>query len=616
MQTATPTARRSAAPRTHDLAFPGDVWVCPQSDIAIPKGSVRAHSAVRKKIWAQCENSEADRLTMWKWCKRDFVLWANLFVWTYKQKEIDAEGRQRSLWGRAARTPWITMPVHDALHYEIVGAIDGGYDLVVQKARDMLVSWHMVIEAVWWLLFRENSTPLFMSEVEEKVDGKSPGSLFRRMEYVIENLPYWMVPPGSIDRTFKHIGNRLNGSSIDGTSTTATASVGDRRTFIVPDEAALNPFLEEIWNSTRDVSDTRIPVSTHEGPGTFRDLCFSNAKVFTVGYWDHPEKGRGREWVQDDAAGTISKHPNRWFWNTPWFKREAAQRTKRDIAKNLLIDPDTSGNTVFPLHILISMRAEGAKHLPTFVGDIAHKYAYGERQDISLREGRFNDIRLERRRGGLLKFWGAMVDGRPDPHHNFVLTADVGIGNGASNSVIKIGDADLRTAVGIWASAAATPSQFARIMAMIGYWLNPEGAPLCWERNGAGEIVELEMLQIEYPNIICEDSGKHGWYSSASKKRALLEDLAAGFERGEVSTWDDDTLRECGEYVYTPTGVETSRLVADKDARSTHGDRVIAMGLNWWAMKRTEPRELRPKMVDPVFERVEAEYEEDSDYRF
>ena len=549
-------------------------------------------------------------------CRKSMTFWCDGFVNTYQQTTIDAEGRQTALTGAGVDAPYITWPIHKALRGELDRCIKEGRDLIVPKSREVRATWDVLLWIMHKFLFTPGFTAILVSEIEDKVDkAGNPGALFPRLDYVLKSVPAWMLP-GSIHRTFKHLGLKVERDvrSIDGTSTTENIGVGDRRTVILLDEAARNPFMRDIWDATRDVTKTRVALSTPRGPGFFRELCFSNRRVFPMGYWDHPDKGRGRELREDDGQGSVTGRAGRHFWWTPWFEVERQERTKIDIGQNLLLDFDIGGNTVFDSALVMQAIEEGQR-FPPRVGRLVHDLEGAER-DLSIRRRERDAIKFVDDPRGNLCVWCELDRNRNPIVGPCCLGADVSNGLGQSNSTLAGIEIDTGVEIAKLADANLTVHEFARVYAMLGIWLGHHSerrdkwqcAAGNFEANGSGQNLEKYLRELGY-SPLHHDGDKSGWHSNLKSKRAEMEEVSRALSLGTLIVRDVPTLQEASTYVYTVSGgVEPEVLGQEPGARATHGDRCIAT-LTAWIIARRGRTVPKKDLVPPdTIAGIEREY--------
>ena len=248
-----------------------------------------------------------------------FLFWLNTFGWTYNPRI------------EPSAVPFNTWPVQDAAARTLWTCIDRGEDVLLDKSRDMGASWLCLEMMLWWWLFCPSTPLLIASRKEDYVDSRGdPDTLFWKLDYQLARLPGWMRP--AVDRTSMHLGNRGNGSTIDGESTNRDIGRGGRRKAILLDEFAAVENGREILAATADATPCRVFNSTPQGRGNaFADVRFSNkVRVITLPWWEHPEKGKGRREIDD--GGKLR-------WTSPWYEAECGRRTSRkEIAQELDID--------------------------------------------------------------------------------------------------------------------------------------------------------------------------------------------------------------------------------------------------------------------------------------
>lgn len=575
--------------------------------------------AYRNYVIGRCRDDLVFRQQVLDKCKRSMAFWHDTFVWTYKEREIDAQGRSRATKHAPTLQPYIGWPVLNRFSEKLDWCLAWGQPLVVVKSRDMLATWHALIWTTWHFLFDEQQRAgILLSRKEDLVDSKSPGALFPRLRFILGRLPPWMRWHRH-PATFANITNSVTGSSIDGNATTEDVAVGERPAFMIYDEASRNDRLAQSIDSTKDACDTRVLISTPLGPGKFKDLAFDpDWPKFYLGYWAHPEKGRGAEW-RIDESGFYTRKPGTPFIWTPWLEQTCIGRSPADIAANIMLNFDAAGGAVFDSDVLIRLGAMITP--PIWHGSLLHEYD-GERRDILLRDRKVSQIRFESRAEGRgqLTLWCNLFGGRPDQLRTYVIFADVSNGLSASNSVAVIADADTGEKVGQWVSASTDPAEYARVLAMLGLWWGGTGgcAAVGWETNGPGQAIEEHLVRrLVYPKVWYQPDqagkfdAKPGWTSSRTAKIELLESLRAAYARGEFVERDPKTLEEAGDYVwYRDGGVGPASLKVDLDARGTHGDRVIATAGAWMMAKSAQ---ITPRMVEippPIYSQAWEEAQE------
>lgn len=231
-------------------------------------------------------------------CKRDPVFFINHFCWTFDPRAEDGDKHR----------PFI---LYDFQDDEIKAADDHFFnrkDLLVEKSRDMGVSW---LFAAWifhkWL-FEENFTALMGSRKADYVDNRQVDSLFGKFDYIMNHLPEWLQPEGFIWKdhrlSMKYI-NPRSGNTILGESTNTEFSRGGRFSLIFFDEFAFWEWADAAWRAAGQTTKCRIAVSTPNGANFFKDLRFSGTiDVRTIHWKLHPEKDD--EWYAQEVARSMT----------------------------------------------------------------------------------------------------------------------------------------------------------------------------------------------------------------------------------------------------------------------------------------------------------------------
>lgn len=172
-------------------------------------------------------------------------------------------------------------------------------DGIVEKSRDMGVTWLSVGFAVWLFLFYENSVICFGSSREDKLDklGDS-NSIFEKIRIFFKYLPPELLPVGfdkHKDVHFKKILNKNNHSVISGESGDQIGR-GGRSSIYFKDESAFYDRPLMIESAISQNSDVKIDISTPNRMGdVFYKKRFSGEyPVFIFDWKDDPRKDQ--EW--------------------------------------------------------------------------------------------------------------------------------------------------------------------------------------------------------------------------------------------------------------------------------------------------------------------------------
>jgi len=149
----------------------------------------------RLKVTDATERNPEARVLTWKLCEREdnsaegCIFFINHFGWTYNSRMANI--------GKSAHLPFFLYEYQkDAIRW-IVDHIENGRDGLLEKSRDMGVTWLVVWVFIWFWLFRDGINLLMGSYKEALVDNRSDDSMFGRIDYGIDSLPKWMMPKGS-----------------------------------------------------------------------------------------------------------------------------------------------------------------------------------------------------------------------------------------------------------------------------------------------------------------------------------------------------------------------------------------------------------------------------------
>lgn len=181
----------------------------------------------------------------------------------------------------------------------------GREDWLVEKCRDMGVSWLCVGLAVWMFLFHPGTVVGFGSRKEEYVDKLGdPKSLFWKIRAFISLLPVEFRPRGWNEEKhapFMRILNPENGAAIVGEAGDNIGR-GNRTSIYFKDESAFYERPEKIDASLSQTSNCKGDVSTPNGEGNpfWKKRFGGRVKVFVFDWRDDPRKGP--DWYEKQCA--------------------------------------------------------------------------------------------------------------------------------------------------------------------------------------------------------------------------------------------------------------------------------------------------------------------------
>ena len=544
----------------------------------------RENVQFRMMLLRKCATSKQFRLSVREMCRRDLLFYTAAFVNTFSPKDHPDNNLQ----------PFVPYDYQVEAMKELDRNL-GYRDFLIEKSRDLGASWMTLIEFDKRLLFHSRQTFLAASYKEDMVDKKGdPDSLFWKIDFIHDNLPGWLIGC-EIERSALHIASPLTGGTLDGTSTTPNLSTGGRRVAIFLDEFSLVPNGELVRAGTQHATECRIINGTPKGAGNNGLYVMSRApgiRKLVLHWSQHPTRKRGlyrwdenMELVLLDSdywtAERMATYPfvreapmnPRFPYRSPWYDYQCSREPNKFlIAQELDIYYHGSSFEFFASSLMDSREQ-------ACVEPVVH----GE---MDMDEWRF----VERTGGNpseQLCFWSApdANTGRIAARHIGV-SVDAGLGTGASNSVIHIGDLETGVKLGCMATCNIGPVKLAKIVVAICKWLS---ADLIWETNGSGRSFGDTVIELGYTKCYIDEDEekiggvskmKYGWAPTKSRKKALFEKHAERWRDGEYVTYDRMELIEARNYQHDMSGGVSFGPSMDTEdptgARDNHGDRVTA----------------------------------------
>ncbi len=173
---------------------------------------------------------------------------------------------------------------------------------LIEKSRDMGLTWCVAAWCVHKWLFGTGFHALFGSRKESLVDDKTINSIFGKIRYMVYRLPAFLAPKLETESNhdaYMRLINPVNENQIVGESTTINFGRGGRSSICFLDEFAHVDHSEVIWASISENSDCIIPLSTPNGKGNeFGRLKHENRVPIKSIHWSlHPLKTQ--QWYQN-----------------------------------------------------------------------------------------------------------------------------------------------------------------------------------------------------------------------------------------------------------------------------------------------------------------------------
>lgn len=536
-------------------------------------------------------------------CAVDPFFFINTFVWTINPKRPH----------RRKKVPFVTYAYQDDGLDVIFDSLAEGFDVQVEKSRQMGASWLFtaVIQYCW--LFRHGQNFLLGSRSDEYVDkSDEKKSLFWKLDFINQNLPGWLMPTGwdpKKHRKVKRIVSPVTHSTMVGEATTEDFGRGGTFTAVLLDEFGACDVGMGILKSTRDATATRWFNSTPKGTGNahYRIVQLSRQNPKQVRplrfHWSqHPEYSKGlyrldKEGRAKPCPGTskeqlaryleenedlIASLKKRGFWEdfklrSPWFDVQCARATtKAEIAQELEIDYMGAGYQFFEqrdIQELVRLYCCA----PRYIGDLEY--------DLET----LSPLKFHEHGNGRLQLWCELVHKAPPLGKPYVIGVDSSAGTGASNSVASIWDAKTAEKVGEFVDPNCKPERLAKQVIALCKWFGD--AYLIWETNGSGRAFGDAVVEWGYGHFYSrakntetgETGAKAGWAPTRDNKYQLLAHYRGALADRECFNRSETALSETLEYVFLGNNwVEHASISDNEDpsgARDQHGDRVIADAL-------------------------------------
>jgi len=212
----------------------------------------------RSHILSVCERDRSKQLDFNTRCSEDIHFWLKYFGYTYDPRKTPSV------------IPFIEYPYQEIVIDEIVDHVRNGRDLLVEKSRDMGLTWLVIYVFQWFWLYHRGSDFHCGSKKLENVDERGvKATILGKFRINLELLPSWMKPTGynpTKHDAIARIINPENANTITGESANPDFSRSGRYKAILYDEFAFWPDAFSSWNGGADSAPCRIAISTPNTP--------------------------------------------------------------------------------------------------------------------------------------------------------------------------------------------------------------------------------------------------------------------------------------------------------------------------------------------------------------
>ena len=248
----------------------------------------------RLKIMMKAEKSPNLKAVIKDLCAESILFWINTFGATYNPRK------------NPSTIPFITYKYEDDLILELIDCVQNQKDILIEKSRDMGVTWCVLLVFCWFWQFKgEGFDFLVGSRKEQYIDGiGNMDTLLEKIRFLITNQPKWLRPVGfdrKLHSNYLKIINPETKATITGEATNANFSRSGRRRSIFFDEFAFWETDQQAWRASADSTNCRIVVSTPFGfNNQFAKLRHSGSIKVTTLHWTlHPEKDKA--WYENEC---------------------------------------------------------------------------------------------------------------------------------------------------------------------------------------------------------------------------------------------------------------------------------------------------------------------------
>ena len=547
-------------------------------------------SSAYEKQGKKIEDNRAERIAIWQEIDKDPTYAAvqkahalddvlhffKYFAWTH-----DPRPAILAQYGcKSPRLPFLLYDFQEDAVLKLVDHISNSKDLLIEKSRDMGVSWIVITVILWfWLQPQAGNDFLFGSRKFDFVDKKgSQDTLFQKFRYNLYGIPKELRPQGfeeNLHDNVAFIANPETGSYIRGESNNANFGTAGRYKAVFPDEfAKWEETDDQAWTSMGDSSPCRIPVSTPWGLGRkFAQLRFSGAiEVLTLHWTLHPIKAAG---LTEDPEG--KKH-------SPWYDAECERRKDdpmANIGQELDINYLTSGSPYFD-NTLISQKYQNLKQ-PAW-----KRYSF---------ERKGEEIELFEYANGLLIIVDEPLEKVQDEYkiYRYCISADVSEGLEKSDfDSCYVYDRVTGKDVA-WFHGRIDTDVYALLLNHLSKMY--KYAWIAVENNNHGHAVIQKLKTINYNLLFEQDFSQYadrsnlklGWNTNMKTRPIMFAELREAINQDQEGVIDKEVYNEAMTFIFNKNGKPEA-------GAGCYDDRVVAQAIKFQIHKwLPAPQKVKPE---------------------
>ena len=223
-----------------------------------------------------------------------FLHFVRFFAWTYDPREKFG----------LSRLAFDIFPRQEELCAFFFDCYKNRSNGLVEKARDLGVTWLVCYFLVYKWLFGQNFSGLVITKNIEALDKKgSINSVFEKIRYTIDELPSFLLPRRyNRDKHALHksIINPYNGNAITGEGG-KSAGRSSRASICIMDEAGFIENAESVFSAVSQTSNCLVKISTACSPSHpfYKEAVNPKANKFTFRADTDPRKQPFNDYLQD-----------------------------------------------------------------------------------------------------------------------------------------------------------------------------------------------------------------------------------------------------------------------------------------------------------------------------